>query len=97
MALNGRHVQEGDKIYTYPGVKSRKVTETVQKNGKVKVTVDVEESLMVLEDWDGENHNQVKLFKRVYDSIKIFKNVIDMDQILNYSLKKNQALMGVSS
>lgn len=88
-ALNGRHAQEGDKIYTYPAIKSINRQETALKNGKIRVKVDKEVGLKVIEDWDGEDHDSQKLLNRVYNSMKIFKNVIEFEQYVNYSLKKN--------
>lgn len=88
-ALNGRHAQEGDKIYTYPSIKNITETRTTLKNGKVRVKVEKDTGLSVVDDWDGTNHDSQKLLNRVFNSMKIFKNVLDFEQYTNYSLQKN--------
>ena len=46
------------------------------------------------EDYEGD-HDAVKLLKKLYNTLKVFETVVDVDCYPNYSLKRNQKLIGV--
>lgn len=54
---------------------------------KCFVFFDVEDKLVLQEHWNN-NHNVVKLLKKLYDTVCIFKLILDIKQFTNYSLKR---------
>lgn len=90
-ALGDKKVSVGDKVYLYNAVdgmiqKVAKGEPVFLKSGEPKM---VENRIVRLrEDFDGD-YEKLHYVKRVYKTMEIFSNIIDMDQVLNYSLKKN--------
>lgn len=91
-AVSHTDVQEGDKVYLYPNIISTSSTETVMKNGKVKIKTKQEKGLKLASEWNGD-HDVDKLIERVYSTIEIFSTVIDMNNFIDYGLKKNKQLL----
>jgi len=92
-ALNGRKVQEGDKVYIYPKVVET-ITEDIPKYKRNKKTDELEligyktkttviTGLGHAEDFDGK-YCIDKLLKRCYDTVNIFKNIIDMNKFVKH-------------
>ncbi len=90
-ALGDRPYQVGDKVYLYNCIdgmiqKIEKGEPKFLKSGEPKM---IENKIVRLsENFDGD-YDKIHYVKRVFKTMEIFKNIIDMDQILNYSLKKN--------
>jgi hypothetical protein len=85
-------VQEGDKAYLYPCIKSARVERKELKNGKVKEKVIKEVGLKLAEEWSGD-HDSGKLIERVYATVQILGGVLDMNQFIDYTLVKNKELL----
>lgn len=92
-AIQNKKLQEGDKFYVYPAILEKKVEETPLKSGKVKVKEIIKTGLKAYEDWQ-QDHDSIKLVERVYDTALILQNVVDENLFINYSLKRNQPLLG---
>lgn len=52
-------------------------------------------SLCLLENFDGKDYSKKRLLKRLHDTVKIFKSIIDIAQFPNYSLIKKLKEMGI--
>lgn len=91
-AINGRQVQEGEKLYVYPAVIGYNVETKEYKNGKIKEKRIPIEVLKDIQDYNND-HDADKLLERVYATVKIFANVLDMDQFIDYSKPKNRQLL----
>lgn len=61
----------------------------VSEGDKIKVFFKSDESVGLLEDFDGDFHKG-KLYEKLFKTAKIFEQVIDVDKIPNYKLKRNK-------
>ena len=91
-AINGRHVQEGDKIYVYPAIVGYNKEVKEYKNGKVKEKLIPIEKLKLVEDWKND-HDADRFVGRVYNTIEILENVLDISQFIDYTVVKNKPLL----
>ena len=94
-AIQSKNLQEGDKFYVYPAILHRKLETTELKNGKKKHREILTTGLKTHDDWQND-HDSIKLIERVYDTVLILKNVVDEKLFINYSLKRNQSLLGIN-
>lgn len=88
-------LQQGDKIYLYPVILGNKIIpgEVSAKTGKkLKDKVIELTGLRLKNEWKNDE-DKLKLVERVYATISIFESVLDMEQIIDYTLKKNQHLL----
>lgn len=87
--------QEGNKIYLYPVILG---TQTIpggvsEKTGKpLKDKVVEITGLKLAKNWN-HDHDVERLVDRCYATVKIFESVIDMDNFIDYTKKKNKALL----
>jgi len=91
-AINGKSVQEGDKIYVYPAIVGYNKEVKVYKNGKQKEKLIPNEKLKMIEDWNND-HDSGKFVGRVYKTVEILSNVVDMNQFVDYTIIKNKPLL----
>lgn len=94
-ALNGRQVQEGDKVYMFSDIdgevqKVVKGEPVFLKNGKAKM--EPNRILRLVEDYQG-TYDLEHYLKRVWMTVKILENVVDMDLFTKYHLKSNLKLL----
>lgn len=94
-AIQNKSFQEGDKFYVYPAILHRKTETTELKNGNKKHKEILTTGLKTHDDWSND-HDSIKLVERVYDTVLILKNVVDKNLFINYSLKRNQSLLGIN-
>lgn len=85
-------VQEGDKAYLFPCIKSSVSETKLLKNGKIKTKVIKETGLKLAEEW-ANDHDPEKLVERVYATVEILSGVLDMSQFTDYTLVKNKVLL----
>lgn len=85
-------LQEGNKAYLYPCIKSEQREETLLKNGKLKVKVIKDTGLKIIEQWSND-HDSEKLVERVVDTMDIFANVLDREQFIDYTLAQNKNIL----
>lgn len=85
-------LQEGNKAYLYPCIKSEQREETLLKNGKLKVKVIKDTGLKIIEQWSND-HDSEKLVERVVDTMDIFANVLDREQFIDYTLARNKNIL----
>lgn len=98
-AISEIDYQIGDKVYLYSAIDGMKQAIVKSepyflKSGKPKM---VENKVLRLVDIFDGDYDKFHYIKRVYNTIKILENVIDMDKIMNYDLKKNRKLLGITS
>jgi len=91
-AINGRHVQEGDKIYVYPAIVGYNTEIKTYKNGTQKEKKMPIEKLKMIEDWNND-HDSEKFVNRVYKTLEILDSVVDMNQFVDYTIIKNKPLL----
>lgn len=91
-AIQGRPVQEGDKIYVYPAIVGYDTEIKIYKNGKQKEKHIPIEKLRMVEDWNND-HNSDKFVNRVYTTVEILDNIVDMAQFIDYTVVKNKPLL----
>ena len=85
-------IQSGNKCYVFPTKELISRTETIQKNGKVKVKEEYSYTLKELSQWNGTQDNE-HLVDRVYKTLEIFSKVLDMNAFIDYTVKKNKHLL----
>lgn len=85
-AIQGKHVQEGDKVYLYSAIdgEKQKVVKgepVFLKNGTAKMVPN--EVLKLAEKWNGD-YNVKHYMKRVYNTLKILEKVLDFSTYTKY-------------
>lgn len=94
-ALNGRKVQEGDKVYMFADIdgevqKVVKGEPVFLKSGEAKM--EPNRILRLVEDYQG-TYDLEHYLKRVWMTTKILENVVDIDLFTKYHLKSNLKLL----
>lgn len=85
-------LQEGNKVYIYPCIKSIKDEVSYSANGKMKVKVIKDTGLKIVEQWCRDEDAE-KLVQRVVDTMDIFANVLNRDEFIDYTLVRNKKLL----
>lgn len=87
-------LQQGDKIYLYPVILGHQVTpgEINAKGRKLKDKIKEITGLRLKNEWKNDE-DKLKLVERVFSTISIFSSVLNMEEIVDYTLKKNQHLL----
>ena len=61
----------------------------VQEGDKIKVFFDTDESLCLLENFNG-TYCKKRLYEKLYKTLSIFDTLIDVSVFPNFSLKRNE-------
>jgi hypothetical protein len=86
------------KVFSSPRTNEKKVRDAIEgtdyrEGDKVYVYFKSDESLGLVENFDGEYH-KTKLLAKLHQSTKLFKSVLPTQEIfLNYALKKNKNIL----
>lgn len=91
-AINGRQVQEGDKMFVYPAITGYEIERKEYKNGKIKEKIIPIEVLKNTLDYNNDQDVD-KLISRVYKTLEIIDEVVDMSKMIDYSKPKNKSLL----
>lgn len=91
---NEEGLQMGDKIYLYPIQLAPKITTgRIGKTGKaLKDKVEEVTGLKMDKYWKND-HDNIKLVQRCYNTLEIFENVLDMSLFIDYTKKSNIKLL----
>jgi hypothetical protein len=63
-----------------------------KQNDRIWVYFDVDSNLKLVENYNND-HDIMTLVKKLFTTAKVFVNILPKDTFINYSLKKNQALL----
>lgn len=94
-ALQGKKVQEGDKVFMFSDIdgevqKVQKGEPVFLKSGEAKMVPN--RILRLVEDFQG-SYDLEHYLKRVWMTTKILENVVDIDTFIKYHLKSNLKLL----
>jgi hypothetical protein len=82
-AIANETVQEGDKVYLYPVSYEEIESGRIGKNGKpLKDKIVKHNSLRLIKNWTGQDHDKNKLRERLEATLKILSNILDVNQVL---------------